>query len=203
MSVSAQQMLALIEARQSGGQLSEPAPDDATLALAIQAALAAPDHHRLRPWRFLTVRGDARQQMGQVLADALLADGDADAVAVDRVRQQPLRAPLIVVCVTRVSEHPKVPEVEQVLSTGAAVQNMLLMLHAQGFAAIWRTGALTESAAVHHAFGLAAADHIAGFVYIGTAVRVANPRTRLPVDEFLAHWPSDGIEPLDTPSILN
>lgn len=185
------QVLALIESRQSVGQLTEPAPDAAQLNQAIQAALSAPDHHRLRPWRFLAVRGADRVHMGQVLADALVAQGETDLAQLERVRQQPLRAPLIIVCVTRVTEHPKVPEVEQVLSMGAAVQNMLLMLHAQGFASIWRTGALAESALVQAAFGLSAHEQIAGFIYIGTAVREIPARTALPVAEFLAHWPRD------------
>jgi nitroreductase len=184
------QTLALIESRQSLGLLNEPAPDDQQLGQAVQAALAAPDHHRLRSWSFLAVRAEARHQMGEVLAYALTEQGESDPAQIDRVRQQPLRAPLIVVCITRMQSHPKVPNVEQTLSTGAAVQNLLLMLHAQGFGAIWRTGALCDTAVVRHAFGLSDGDQIAGFVYVGTPAKHPQARTRLPVADFLANWPS-------------
>lgn len=186
--MNAQHTLALIEGRQSVGLLTEPAPDQAQLEQAIQAALAAPDHHRLRPWRFIAVSGDARQRMGEVLVDALMATGETDPAQLDRVRAQPLRAPLIVLCATIATPHPKVPKVEQVLSTGAAIQNMLLTLHAQGFAAMWRTGALVESPQLKAAFGLSADDEIAGLVYIGSPAKAMTPRQPLVVADFLQHW---------------
>lgn len=186
--MNAQHTLALIEGRQSVGLLSEPAPDADQLAQAIQAALAAPDHHRLRPWRFIAIHGDARQRMGEVLVEALMASGETDPVQLDRVRAQPLRAPLILLCATIATPHPKVPMVEQVLSTGAAIQNLLLMLHAQGFAAMWRTGALVESAVLKAAFGLWPDDEIAGLVYIGTPAKQMNPRQPLNVADFLSTW---------------
>ena len=186
--MNAQQTLALIEGRQSVGLLTEPAPDSAQLEQAIQAALAAPDHHRLRPWRFIAIAGDARQQMGEVLVDALRASGETDPAQFERVRAQPLRAPLIVLCATIATMHPKVPMVEQVLSTGAAIQNMLLTLHAQGFAAMWRTGALVESTLLKAAFGLQPDDEIAGLVYIGTPAKALSPRQPLNVADFLSTW---------------
>lgn len=178
----------VLSSRQSHGQLVEPAPSAQQLEQAVAAALTAPDHHRLRPWRFITVQGAAREQFGQVLADALQASGETDPAQLDRVRAQPLRAPLILVCALHYTPHDKVPLHEQWLSTGAAIQNVLLLLHAQGFAAIWRTGALTESPRVKQAFGLAADDHLAGFVYIGSPARRLPPRQALAVTDFLQPW---------------
>ncbi len=191
MSVSADMVLELIEARQSVGQLLEPAPSAEQLAQAVQAALAAPDHHRLRPWRFLRVQGDARINMGDVLVQALQAQGETDPQQLERVRQQPLRAPLILLAVTACQAHAKVPIFEQLLSSGAAVQNILLMLQAQGFAAIWRTGALVDHPLLKSAFGLAATDQVIGFIYIGTAARELPARSRLSVDDFLSDWPAE------------
>jgi nitroreductase len=99
-----------------------------------------------------------------------------------------MRAPLILVCVVDVKEHPKVPVVEQILSTGAAVQNMLLMLKAQGYGAMWRTGAITESPALKASLGLAEQDVIAGFVYIGSLSREIPVRERVNPDAFLQEW---------------
>lgn len=184
------ELLQLIENRQSIGQLTEPAPTQDELEQALQAALAAPDHHRLRPWHFLQLRGIARQQLGQLFVECLQESGNIDQQQQERVLAQPLRAPLILIAIIKTKIHPKVPKVEQILSMGAAVQNFLLMLTAQGYAAIWRTGDLAESAILKQKLALESDDEIAGFIYIGTASRQILPRERLPVSDFLSQWPS-------------
>ncbi|GAC1374598.1 MAG: nitroreductase [Aquirhabdus sp.] len=188
MNTNAELLFEMINARNSDGLLSDPAPSDEELAFAIQAGLTAPDHHRLQPWRFLTVQGDARIKMGEVLHQALVARGETDEEMFRKVRAQPLRAPLILVCVVHVQEHPKVPVQEQILSTGAAVENILLMIKALGYGAMWRTGAITGSPVVKQAFGLAEQDIIVGFVYIGSLSREMPVRERISVDGFLKAW---------------
>jgi len=188
MNTKAEKLFEMINARNSDGSLSDPAPSDAELAFAIQAGLTAPDHHRLQPWRFLMVKGDARIKMGEALHQALVARGETDEELFRKVRAQPLRAPLILVCVVHAQEHPKVPVQEQILSTGAAVQNILLMIKALGYGAIWRTGAITGSPVVKQAFGLGEQDIIAGFVYIGSLSREIPVRERISVDGFLKEW---------------
>lgn len=188
--MTADDALQLIESRQSIGQLVEPAPSEAELAQAIQAALSAPDHHRLRPWSFMQIRGDeARTAFGHALLDALKATGETAQAQLERVLAQPFRAPLILVCVVKTQVHPKVPVVEQVLSMGAAIQNLLLVLNAQGYGSMWRSGALVESPVLKQQLGLAATDEIAGLVYIGTAARPLPARERLLVSEYLHRWP--------------
>lgn len=185
---NAQILLTWIESRQSVGQLIEPAPSQAELEQALQAALSAPDHHRLRPWQFLQISGSAREQLGRVYADCLRHVGVVDPVQLDRALAQPLRAPLILVAVVKIQQHPKVPVVEQILSMGAAIENLLLMLNAQGYASIWRTGALTESVLLKQKLGLKQDDEIAGFIYIGTAARQLAARESLKVTDFLTPW---------------
>lgn len=187
--IAPEQLLAFIESRQSVGQLVEPAPTQTELEQALQAALSAPDHHRLRPWQFLQVRGEARQALGQVFAACVQESGITDPVQHERALAQPLRAPLVLLAVLNTQLNPKVPKVEQVLSMGAAIENLLLMLNAQGYAAIWRTGAMAESALFKQKMRLKPEDELAGFIYIGTAARQLAPRQRLPVNDFLADWP--------------
>jgi len=184
----AEQMFAMINARNSDGLLSEPAPSHDELAFAIQAGLTAPDHHRLQPWRFLTVEGDTRIKLGSAFQQALIARGETDEELLRKVQSQPLRAPLILICIVDVKEHPKVPEIEQVLSMGAAVQNILLMLKAQGYGAIWRTGAITGSPVLKQSLGLREQEIIAGFVYIGSLSRELPERARISADQFLKSW---------------
>lgn len=181
-----------IHQRQSIGQLIEPAPNAEQLDIAIQAALTAPDHHRLKPTRFILIGSEQRQAFGQllskVMADLTQVAGEADQAQIERVKQHPFRAPMLLIAVTQLQQHPKVPEFEQILSTGAAVQNLLLSLHAQGFATMWRTGAVVESAVLKHGLGLSEHDLISGIVYIGTAAKVIAARAGIDSAAYLRHW---------------
>lgn len=150
--------------------LTEPAPDAEAVARIVTAGSAAPDHGRLRPWRFLVIGGEARARMGEVFVDALRArEPDADEAAVEQERGRFLRAPMVVaVLVTLDPDHPKIPAVEQILSGGAAAQNMLLAARALGFGAKWVTGANAYDGRVKEALGGGPGDVIAGFLYLGT-----------------------------------
>jgi nitroreductase len=150
--------------------LTTPGPDDRVLAEILAAGASAPDHGRLRPWRFVVIRGAARERLGEVFAAALLRrQPDAAAEALEQERSRPLRAPVVIAVVAKLEpEHPKIPEIEQILSTGAAVENILVAAHAQGFGAKWLTGANAYDDHVKAALGLAGNDRLAGFVHLGT-----------------------------------
>jgi nitroreductase len=150
--------------------LREPAPDDAALERILAAGACAPDHGKLRPWRFIVIRGQARDRLGEVFAAALLQrQPDAPEAAIEQERTRPLRAPMLIgVAAAIAPQHPKIPEIEQILSTAAAAQNMLIAAHAQGFGAKWLTGANAYDAHVRDALGLAPDDRLIGFIYLGT-----------------------------------
>lgn len=180
-----------IHQRQSVGHLIEPAPNVAQLEMAFQAALTAPDHHRLKPTRFIVVAGEQRQAFGELLAQAIQDLGEVDAAQVERVKHHPFRAPLLILAVTKIVEHQKVPEFEQILSTGAAVQNLLLSLQAQGFASMWRSGAVVESALLKTKLGLNVHDLISGIIYVGTAAKVIGPRAEQSTHDYVSTWQVD------------
>lgn len=150
--------------------LDDPAPDDAALAAMFATAVRVPDHGAVRPWRFHVIRADARFALGELFVKALhRRDPNADTRDEVKERSRPLRAPLIVaVCAEIVPDNPKVPPVEQIASTSAAIQTLMLAANAMGFGAIWLTGANARDAGVKAAFGLADKDEIVGFVYMGT-----------------------------------
>ena len=150
--------------------LAEPAPDAAALERILAAGASAPDHGRLRPWRFIVMRGAARRRLGEVFAEALRRrDPAAPEAALEQERGRPLRAPLVIaVAATVAKEHAKIPEVEQILSAGAAVQNMLLAAHAQGYGGKWLTGANAYDEHVKAALGLAPDHRLVAFPYLGS-----------------------------------
>lgn len=179
-----------LTSRRSPPKLVEPAPSEAELAAILEAAIRAPDHGRLRPWRFLVLRGPARERLGTVLAEALKARAPGiPAEMVERERQKPLRAPLIVVVAASLVEGHKIPVIEQVLAAGAAAQNLIVAAHATGFGAMWRTGDGAYDGRVKEALGLTAADAIVGFIYIGTpAGRPAIPPNEPHIAAFVREW---------------
>jgi nitroreductase len=155
--------------RASAARLADPAPTEDQLRTILNAAANAPDHGRMRPWRFLVVRGDARAKLGEVFADALARRAPPTSpAAVEAERKKAERAPLIVVLSAEVQPNPKVPDIEQVIAAGAAAQNILLAAHALGFGAFWRTGAPAYDDFVKEQLSIPAAERIVGFIYIGT-----------------------------------
>ncbi len=61
----------LLVGRESAVKLSSPGPDQEALEKMFQSALRAPDHGRLRPWRFVVVPEDKRERFGELMADCL------------------------------------------------------------------------------------------------------------------------------------
>lgn len=177
-----------IHQRQSIGHLIEPAPNAEQLENAFQAALTAPDHHRLKPTRFVVVPEAEREAFGELLSRALADTGQTEEAQLERVKHHPFRAPLLVLALTQLQDHPKVPHFEQILSSGAAVQNFLLSLQVQGFSTMWRSGAVVESKLFKQALGLSEQDLISGIIYIGTAVKAIPPRAEIISADFVSQW---------------
>jgi nitroreductase len=180
--------LELIVNRRSG-QVGEPAPDHDALERAFAAAAAAPDHKRLRPWRFLVVHAEDRAAFGDLLVRSLLnRDPGAEPVFIERERAKALRSPLIVVAAAVITPNPDVPEIEQVLASGAATENFVLALHAQGFSASWKTGGPAYDAVFKAGIGLSPGDHVIGILYVGTPTVVPPARERATPGEFVTRW---------------
>lgn len=171
--------------RSSEPRLIAPAPDQALLEQVFECAARAPDHALLRPWRYLVIEGEGLVRLGELFAST--ADTEAEK---DKLRRMPMRAPMLVVAITSPTEHPKVPEVEQVLSTGAGLAYMLLALQSAGFGGMWRTGALAYDERVKQGLGLQAEESIAGFLYVGSVADSKPSVPRLSVAEFVRSWPN-------------
>lgn len=175
--------------RASIGAVGEPGPDDAALQTVVEAGLRAPDHGKLRPWRFLIIRGAARARLGEIFASALQRRNPSVAAAVlDKERDKPMRAPVVIGVVATIQPGHKIPEVEQLLSAGAATMNMLNAIHALGFGGAWRTGDGCYDPTVGAALGLAPTDRLVGFLYVGTPVEPPAAPVRPDASQFLVEW---------------
>ena len=182
-------ILQFLQRRNSSPKLVEPAPGAAELDEIIRTALRAPDHAWLRPWRFISIAGERRHDFGLVLERCLLQrNPQADEPARQKARAAPLRAPLLVVVVARLTEHPKVPAIEQRLSAGCAAHAILLAAEACGYAGIWRTGDAAFDPAVMAALGLEANEEIIGFIYLGSRDGAGKILPPLAPADFLSSW---------------
>jgi nitroreductase len=169
--------LDLLLNRVSVTRLADPAPNAAQLDLIFRAALRAPDHGQLRPWRFLTVQGDARERLGEVFVEALGL-------------RQPDAAEVLVV-IARVLPHPKIPDSEQVLAAACAAHGVLLAAHAQGLGAVWRTGEFAYDRHVAQQLGLAENEQVLGFIYLGTPEGNLRTPPELDPRSFVNQWDRD------------
>ncbi|WP_461534521.1 nitroreductase family protein [Spongorhabdus nitratireducens] len=186
-SVTTMDAITALTQRVSVARLQAPAPTDDQLETLFAAALRAPDHMMLRPWRFIVIREDRREALGELYAKAALTEQpDLSPDAIDRFKGLPLRAPMLVAIVCSVTEHPKVPEIEQVLSTGAAVHGLLTAAHAMKIGAMWRTGSIGYSLVVAEGLGLKESEKLLGFVYLGTPVGKAKPVPELFAQDFVS-----------------
>ena len=170
--------------RTASPRLIEPAPSKSELELIYKSGLRAPDHGMLRPWQFLVVRGEALEKLGEVFAENLNPDTNEQR---DKLLNAPMRAPIVIVAIAEIQEHPKVPPVEQISATAAAIQNMSVAIHALGYSSIWRTGKAAFNEGVKEALGFSAKDEIVGFLYVGTpTVQREIPENR--IEDYFKEW---------------
>ena len=170
-----------IQSRTSPLKLTTPAPSAAHIEQIIKAGTRAPDHGRLRPWRFTVLEGDARGRLGDAMANNLRNRiPNSPQEHLDAERKKALRAPTVIVVGAKISKG-KIPEIEQVAAVNAAVQNMMLAAHALGYGAMWKTGAAAYDNGVKSMVGLEPTDHIVALVYLGT-VLTPGPLVEAPVN---------------------
>ncbi|MBL4740408.1 MAG: nitroreductase family protein [Sneathiella sp.] len=180
--------LEALTTRKSTAQLIDPAPEGQDLEKIFSAAIRVPDHGCLRPWQFVIFKDEARAELGQIFCGALeLNDPNASEAAFEKELKKPYRAPLVIVVIAKVQDHPKVPIVEQVLSAGAAAQNIMISAHALGFAGIWRTGAPCYDDFVRERLGATGEDQIVGFLYLGTA-KSFPPMPDVSIADYVMEW---------------
>ena len=135
----------------------------------LRAAVSAPDHGAIRPWRFVIIEGKNRAVLGRIFANALKTrDPEASEEAIQKELNRPLRAPTVIAILARVvNDRPNVPRIEQIVATACAAQNMLAAANAKGFGGILLTGKNAHDPNVRAFFGLKSDDEIMSFLYLG------------------------------------
>lgn len=166
-----------------------PGPTDADLHKILEAGMRVPDHGRLTPWRFIVIRGEAREKLGEKIAE-IYRKKNPDAIdeQVEIERERLMRAPLVVAVVSKVVKEHKIPVWEQVLSSGAACQNMLVAALSMGYAAQWITEWYAYDPEFKAALGAEPDDQIAGYIYLGSESGEVTERARPDYGNIVSEW---------------
>ncbi|MEW6092119.1 nitroreductase [Parvibaculum sp.] len=167
----------------------EPGPNEEELRTILTAGARVPDHGKLAPWRFIIFRGEARAAFGAELARIhAAAQPGATAEQTGFEANRLTRAPVVVAVISRVTPGIKIPEWEQVLSAGAACQNMLVAATALGFGAQWLTEWYAFDPQVNALLGLKENEKVAGFIYLGSESVAKDERPRPVLADITSEW---------------
>jgi nitroreductase len=173
--------------RVSARKLAEPFPSTDEMKKVYKAALRAPDHAWLRTSSFIEVKGEGLDKLSNIFLDFGKTIPNLSGDILKKYTDAPYRAPMIIILVNTHKEHPKVPSIEQKLSTAAAAQNIMLALNAMNYACIWRTGKMAFNEVIRDALGLSNEQEVLGYLYIGTEVGDKKKIPNLDIDNFVSY----------------
>ena len=173
--------------RVSARMLSQPHPTKTEMKQIYKAALRAPDHAWLRPSSFIEVKGDGLNKLSDIFYAYAQSRKDITNEILKKYKNAPFRAPMIIILVNTFKEHPKVPAIEQKLSTATAAQNIMLALNALKYSSIWRTGKLAFNKEIQEKLNLSDEQEILGYLYIGTASGENKKVPNLDIDDFVSY----------------
>ena len=180
----------LLTTRSSTPRLQQPGPSAEHWQIIQQAAVRSPDHANLKPWQFIVFQSEEqRAALGQLYVKAAkLADENVEEAILEKAAGLAFRAPLVIACIGKVSEHPKVPRVEQVISAGCSVMAMQQAAFALGYGGVWRTGSYAHNPHMKDLLGLSADDEIVGYLYLGTPLTETVIKPPKPFYEFFSEY---------------
>lgn len=181
----------------------DPVPREA-IVRAVEAAGWAPSPHGTQPWRFVVL--ESRERRAE-LAEAMsatwrtqLALDSQDPVEIERrvrnSRDRLVTPPLLILLCrylpdTHVYPDPDRQLAEQTMATqslGAAAQNFLLALYADGLDAGWMCAPLFCPELIVATLGLDPALEPHAFFPVGYAARDPSRRPRRPAEDLIARW---------------
>jgi nitroreductase len=165
--------------------LTAPGPDDAQLADLLRLAARVPDHGKLSPWRFVILRGAAKDAFAAKIT--ALADSQANPAKANAALRKLTRPPVAVAVISRYIPG-EIPEWEQRLSAAAVCQQMLLAAAAMGWGANWITDWYSYDPRGREILGVEASEQVAGFLYLGTATEAPQERARPDVAAITTTW---------------
>lgn len=168
----------LLERRSvSPKRLRAPGPGAEHIDLILQAALRAPDHGGLHPWRVLEFREGQRTALADRFEEEKRRrDPLASSTDLRRARKHATRPPVLLAFVVVPRARSRVPAREQWLSAGAALGNLLNAAHQLGYGAIVLSGERCFDPVLSAELGIGPEEFLAGFVSLGSVAEAPPAR---------------------------
>jgi nitroreductase len=181
------EVVAFLAKRRSASAMSltAPGPDDAQLAELLRIAARVPDHGKLSPWRFVILKGAAKDAFAEKIT--ALADSQANPTKANAALRKLTRPPVAVAVISRFIEG-EIPEWEQRQSASAVCHQMLLTAAALGWGANWITDWYSYDSRAQAILGLSEDEKVAGFLYLGTSSEDPQERVRPDVAAITSEW---------------
>src|ERR1700722_15530757 len=135
----------------------------------LQLADWAPTHGRTEPWRFFVYGGEALTQFGKTHADLYwqhTAEDKRQEATHEKLLHNVDKASHLIIAVMKRGENIKIPQLEEIAATSAAIENVLLGATALGISSFWSSGGMTHTHALKDNLGLVAEDIIMGLIYL-------------------------------------
>ena len=176
----------LLERYSLGGKdLAEPGPSEAQLRLITQAALRAPDHGDLSPFRLIVIEKNARNRLADLFESYARRHGKTEeSCSIERSRA--LQVPVTIAIIARIDlSHPVVAAHEQWACVGGAITNILNALHMLGYACKMLSGGKVRDQALIAAF-CQPGETLVGWIVAGTPSRALRAKTSKQVDKILS-----------------
>ena len=136
----------------------------------LEMANWAPTHGLTEPWFYIVYSGDKVKEFcakhAQLYEESTPAEKYTEA-AHDKILHNGDKASHILAVIMKRGDNPKIPEQEEMASTAASVQNILLTATAYGIASFWSTGGMTYNKAMKDFLQLRPQDRLMGFIFLG------------------------------------
>ena len=176
--------------RTSNPYLTDPPPSQEQMDIVYNCSFRVPDHAWLRPWRFIEIKKNGRKKLAKILLNCANKKGHVSEDLKKKISLMPFRAPMIIVLIAEITDRRNIPPIEQIQSTAAAAQNILIALHDMGFSAFWRTGNFVSHSNEYIAeeLGLNKFSEVLGYLYIGTHNAKEKKIPKLNKENFVTVW---------------
>ena len=152
----------------------------------LENANRAPTHKLTQPWRFTVFAGEGRERFANLQTEIYTkyAGEKYNEKKLKNLREYPLLSSHVVVVGMKRSDSVSIPEIEEIIATSCAIENLFLSLTAYGLGGYLSTGGITYMKEAKSYFDLGPEDKLIGTFFIGYPEELSNPLTkRTPIDE--------------------
>jgi len=135
----------------------------------LNNAIWAPTHGLTQPWRFKVFMNDARARLSDFLSNLYKEKNQGEKFnekKFESLKNRPLKSSVVIaICMER-DPKGRISELDEIMATAAAVENMMLTATAYGLGTFWATPALINTPEVR-SFLKIENGLCLGFLYIG------------------------------------